>query len=566
MPFDLLIRGGTVVDGSGLARYLGDVAVQDGRIAAIGRMKGAAARQVIDADGLVVSPGFVDGHTHMDAQVFWDPIGTCSCYHGVTTVVMGNCGFTLAPCREREADFVFRNLERAEDISREAMLAGIRWRWETFPEFLDVLESLPKGINYSGYIGHGALRTYVMGERAFDGAATDADIEVMAREVRGALCAGAIGFSTSRSLAHETSDGRPVASRLAEWREIEAIVAAMGELDAGIFQLAPARETDPKFSTALKDLAVSSGRPITLGMVASLKAPTDWRPHLEMMETAAREGGRLSAQVHARDISVLLSFETELPFDRWDGWREFRSQPLERQMAGLRDPGTRERLVQIASRPYQGPKVHGAGGRPPDWEWMFLLDDLSRPKPSVAEIARQRNVRPAEVMIDEALKRDLRLFFRQVAVNGDEEQVLALMRHPRSVVTFSDAGAHVSQIMDNSLQTHLLSYWVREKQAFTLEQAIRKITFETASQWGFADRGLVREGLAADLVVFDPDTIAPKLPELRHDLPQGERRLFQRAQGIAATIVNGEVLLRDGEATGQLPGRLLRGRVSQVGS
>jgi N-acyl-D-aspartate/D-glutamate deacylase len=562
MAYDLLIKNGTVIDGSGLARYRADVAVKDGKIAAIGRMNGVAAKETLDADGHVVAPGFIDGHTHMDAQIFWDPIGSCSCYHGVTTVVMGNCGFTLAPCREKEADLVFRNLERAEDISRDAMLAGIKWRWETYAEYLDVLDGLPKGINYAGYIGHSALRTYVMGERAFDGPANDDDLAKMTREVKSALKAGAVGFSTSRNWAHETSDSRPVASRLADWREVETIVGAMAEMDAGIFQLAPDRTLGLGYSTQLKDLAVKTGRTITMGIVMPLKASADeGAQHLEIMEAAAREGGRMFAQVHARDLSVLVSFETSLPFDSWEVWRDFRKQPLAKQAADLRDPKVRARLVEVASRPYEGPTVNTIGGRPPKWEWLYILDDMKIPKPSLAELAKARNVHPVEVMIDEALRRDLKVFFRQVELNGNEAEVLKLMRHPRSVVTFSDSGAHVSQIMDNSLQTHMLSYWVREKQAFTLEQAIRKLTYETASHWGFADRGLVREGFAADLVVFDPDTVAPRMPEVRRDLPTGALRLFQTSAGIAATIVNGQVLLKDSVPTVNLPGRLLRARV-----
>jgi N-acyl-D-aspartate/D-glutamate deacylase len=279
------------------------------------------------------------------------------------------------------------------------------------------------------------------------------------------------------------------------------------------------------------------------------------------MEAATKDGGRMFAQVHTRDISILLSFETALPFDNWDVWREFRKQPLAQQLGGLRDPETRARLVDIASRPYEGPKIYGAAGRPPDWDFVYLVDSLSRPKRSLAELARERNVRPVEIMIDEAVKRDLKLFFRQVPVNGYDDEVLKMMRHPRAVVTFSDAGAHVSQIMDNSIHTHLLSYWVRERQAFTLEEAIRKVTYETATHWGFADRGLVREGFAADLVIFDPETVTPQMPELRHDLPANAPRLFQGANGIAATIVNGQVLLRNGVPTGNLPGRLLRAQV-----
>ena len=270
MPYDLVIKNGTVIDGSGLPRYRADVAVRHGRIAAIGRIS-ERAREVIDADGQVVTPGFVDGHTHMDAQVFWDPLGTCSCWHGVTTVVMGNCGFTLAPCGKADRHLVVRNLERAEDIAAEAMDAGIEWTWTTFPEFLDRVESLPKGINYAGYIGHSALRTYVMGERAFDKPAGEDDLRAMERELRDAIRAGAIGFTTSRSPSHETPDRRPVASRLATWDEVRRLVGVMGDMNAGIFEIAGERFGDDRqavrdYHVRLRDLAVETGRPITWGL------------------------------------------------------------------------------------------------------------------------------------------------------------------------------------------------------------------------------------------------------------------------------------------------------------
>ena len=313
MAYDLVIRDGTVVDGSGMPRYRADVGIKDGRIATIGRLKGVAASETLDAEGHVVSPGFVDGHTHMDAQVFWDPIGTSSCFHGVTSVVMGNCGFTLAPCRKHEADLVFRNLERAEDISREAMLAGIKWQWETFPEFLDVLDRLPKGINYAGYIGHSALRTWVMGERAFSEQARADELAAMVRHVQDSLRAGAIGFSTSRSVNHQTADDRPVASRVASWEEFAAIVHGMGEIGAGIIELAgeptgAQRERAAKYFTALKGLSIDTGRPITFGMFGTRAAPGAWRPCFDIVEQAAREGGRMFVQVHSRALNVLLSF------------------------------------------------------------------------------------------------------------------------------------------------------------------------------------------------------------------------------------------------------------------
>src|SRR5262244_2098529 len=272
MPFDLVIKNGMVVDGSGLPAYPADIGVRHGRIDTIGRIR-EAAREVIDADGMVVAPGFVDGHTHMDAQIFWDPLGTSSCWHGITSVVMGNCGFTLAPCAKKDRHLVIRNLQRAEDIAAEAMEAGIDWRWTTFPEFLDTLESLPKGINYAGYVGHSALRTYVMGERAFEQPAGEDDLAAMERELRAALSAGAIGFTTSRSPSHETPDRRPVASRVASWDEVRRLVGAMGDMNAGIFEIAgegvDRTAGDPglrDYHVRLRDLAVETGRPITFGV------------------------------------------------------------------------------------------------------------------------------------------------------------------------------------------------------------------------------------------------------------------------------------------------------------
>jgi N-acyl-D-aspartate/D-glutamate deacylase len=565
MSYDLIIKNGMIIDGSGMARYRADVGIKAGRIANIGRIR-APSKESIDAEGHIVAPGFVDGHTHMDAQIFWDPLGTCSCYHGVTSVVMGNCGFTLAPCRESEADLVFRNLERAEDISRAAMLSGITWRWETFPEFLDVIEALPKGINYSGYIGHSALRTYVMGQRAFEETATEADLNAMAHHAGAAVRAGAIGFSTTRSVNHTTSDDKPVASRAASWAELETMVRAMADAGAGILEIAGEatgadRERATKYYTDLKNLSVETGRPITFGMFSTRAAARAWRPCFDIVEQAAREGARMIVQVHSRALNVLLSFETHTPFDTWDVWRDVRAQPLGEQKIALRDAALRRKLVQAANRPPPNGPVLGAEARPPEWDWVYVMNTVAGPHRSVAEVARERRLDPVEVMIDLALEHDFRLFFLQPIANEDQAQVLEMMKHPQAVVTFSDAGAHVSQIMDNSLQTHLLSYWVREKQAFTLEEAVRKITYDTATQWGFHDRGLLREGMAADVVVFDPDTVAPRMPEVVNDLPSGAQRLRQTADGITATVVNGQVLLRNNQATGAMPGRLLRGRV-----
>ena len=570
MAFDLVVKNGTVIDGSGLPRFRADIGVRNGRIASIGRIR-ERGREVIDAEGQVVSPGFVDGHTHMDAQIFWDPYGTCSCWHGITSVVMGNCGFTLAPCSSKDKHLVIRNLERAEDISAEAMDAGIEWSWTTYREFLETLERLPKGINYSGYLGHSALRTYVMGERAFEGAATDDDLRAMEAELRDAIEAGALGFTTSRSPSHETPDRRPVASRMATWDEVRRLVGVMGDLNAGIFELAGegvdrsvgGEEARADYHRRLRALAVETGRPITFGLFGRKDAPGIWREYVRLIDETAAAGGRMFAQVHSRALSAILSFKTQTPFDKLPVWREIRKLPLAEQKERLRDRSLRPKLVEAARAKFEGKPI-GTEARPAVFDWLFVMDNVHGPHRSVAEVARGRGCDPVEAMIDVALERDFDAFFFQPIANEDQEVALELMRYKHAVVTFSDSGAHVSQLMDSSLQTHLLAHWVREKQAFTLEEAVRMLTLVPAMHWGFADRGLIREGMAADLVVFDPGTIAAEMPEVVTDLPAGAKRLVQRCRGIAATVVNGETVLRDGKPTGALPGRLLRGPLART--
>jgi N-acyl-D-aspartate/D-glutamate deacylase len=296
---------------------------------------------------------------------------------------------------------------------------------------------------------------------------------------------------------------------------------------------------------------------VTYGLFSRAQAPGVWRTYLDLLDETAAAGGRMFAQVHSRHLAALLSFKTQMPFDRLPVWKELRALPLAEQRQRLRDPDLKRRLVEATSeRPDR--KALGTEARPMEYERYLVFDTVTGPHKSVADVARERGCHPAEAMIDLALERDLDRFFLQVVTNENEAHALELMRHPRTVTTFSDSGAHVSQLMDASLQTYLLSYWVRERQAFTLEQAVRMLTFVPATYWGFADRGLIREGMAADLVVFDPDTIAPEMPEVVDDLPAGARRLVQRCRGVAATVVNGEILLRDGKPTGALPGRLLR--------
>ncbi|MBV1906394.1 MAG: amidohydrolase family protein [Pseudomonadales bacterium] len=574
MKLDLLIRNGTIVDGSGAPRYRGDVAIAEGRIVELGRIS-SRADEIIEADGLVVAPGFIDAHTHMDAQVSWDKSGTCSCWHGVTSVIMGNCGFTLAPCRPEEREWFARCLESVEDIPADAMLKGVNWNWETFPEYLQTLEALPKGMNYGAYIGHSALRMYTMGERALEQAhASPAELEQMKQALREAIKAGAIGFSSSRTHTHVTPDGAPVASRVADWSEIDALVDVMADLNTGIFEISAEisndREARRNYLSQLQSLAVRTGRPVTFGTLTTKGARGRWHKHTDYIEQTIAAGGRMFGQAATRPLSVLFSFNSNMPFDQLPAWRELRSLPRDEQRRRMQDPVVREALIaaEAEMKPkdaiFQGGAASTHDPRKPDYDALWVLQDGDWRDPSVGELARQRNLHPVELMLDLVLETDFKQFFLQPIANDVPEDVLGLLRSPHTLATFSDSGAHVGQEIGSSLQSYLLSYWVREQQAFTIEQAVRMLTFDIASAWELPQRGLLRSGYKADLVVFDPDQIAPLTPTVENDLPGGSLRLVQKAKGITATIVNGQVAMRDGEATGNFAGELLKGNYGRL--
>jgi N-acyl-D-aspartate/D-glutamate deacylase len=559
--YDTVIRNGTVVDGSGLGSFRADVGIVGDHIAFVGRIRERGARD-IDAEGHVVTPGFIDGHTHMDAQVFWDPSGSSSCWHGVTTAVMGNCGFTLAPVHDDARALVVRNLERAEDINPAALAAGIDWSFRTFPEYLDAVDRLPKGINYGALVGHCALRTWAMGERAFEEEAKDNDLAMMRQQLAESMRAGATGFSTSRSIHHLTSDDRPVASRTATWDEVVALVEVVGDAGTGIFELADpgmlptgAGERDTSFSR-LRDLSVSTGVPITFGLLATTGA----EQLLDFLDDMAAAGGRAIGQTHCRGVSVVLSLKTRLPFDLLPEWRDLRTLPVDEQVRVLADPARRQRYVDAAVHAeYERFRGLGAAIRPPDFEGIRVYQRGLPPNPSVADVGRERGVHPAEAMIDLCVETGGHQLFMQPSLYPQEEGLLLrALRHPRTAMTFTDAGAHLSQVADASLHTHLLGYWVRDRQALTLEEAVRMVTLAPANAWGFADRGLVRAGMVADLNVFDPATVGPAVPTLVEDLPAGGRRLEQRSDGFLATLVGGDVTIFEGSLTGSTPGRLLR--------
>jgi N-acyl-D-aspartate/D-glutamate deacylase len=565
MAYDLVIRGGTVVDGSGQPGYKADVGVTAGKIAAIGAITERGAEE-IDAAGCIVTPGFIDTHTHMDAQIHWDPIGTSSCWHGVTTVVMGNCGFTLAPARAEQRGLVVRNLERAEDMSPEVLAAGVKWDWETFPEYMNTLERLPKGINYATYIGHSALRTWAMGERAFTAEATPSELAAMKQQLTDAIRAGAVGLSTSRSHQHETSDDKKVASRLASWDEIQQLVGTLSELGTGVFEIAQeqnARVPDPalraEFFARMKDLVVKSRVPTTFSVLVSTKTRDAWQDQLALLETVAAEGGRMIGQTNTRGgVVILLSFLTQLPFDRLPEWKALRDKPVAEQKKLLRDPAVRAQLVHAAHHGQYGRAI-GAEAQKPNYDMVYVFDKPLPPYKTLAQVAKERGIDPVEAMIDLALEADFERYFIQYGLPMAEADVLEAMRHPHCVMTFSDSGAHVSQIADFAMHTQLLAEWVKDKQAMPVEEAVNKITRSLAEAWGFNDRGLLKEGMVADINVIDMNTISPGMPKLIHDLPAGGRRLVQKPEGYRATIIAGKVFMRNGEHTGALPGKLLRG-------
>jgi len=569
MAHDIVIRGGTVVDGSGKQRFSADVGIKDGVIAEVGRITAPAAR-TIDADGLIVSPGFIDGHTHMDAQVAWDPLGSCSCWHGVTSVVMSNCGFALAPCKPEDRDLYARCLSAVEDIPTEAMAAGIDWTWETFPEYLATVERLPKAINYGMYIGHSALRMYAMGKRAFTEKATQDEMVRMADLVKEALRAGAMGFSSSRASTHVTPDNTPVASRIAEWEEIDRIVAAMAELDAGIFQVGPdiaSGAAHRAFLARLREVALAYKRPVMFGVLATKQGddPTGWAYQTRYIDETVAAGGRMFGQGTTRSINAIFSLKSYLPFDVLPAWRQVRDLPMNEQKRRLADPEVRRELIAAEERMKPRDNVFQGGGaattdpRKPDYSNLYALNGVDWDDPTVEQLAKARGKHPVEVMIDLSLANENQVYV-QPLVNETPDDVLGILKHDRTLATFSDSGAHVAQEMGSSLQTHLLSYWVRKRRAFTLEEAVKKITRDNAVAWDMTDRGLVREGFRADLNLFEEDRIRPSLPTVERDLPGGARRLVQKAEGIKATLVNGAVAFENGEATGAYAGTVLKGK------
>jgi N-acyl-D-aspartate/D-glutamate deacylase len=557
MDYDLKISGGTIVDGTGGAPRRGDVGVRGGRIVAVGDAPGSAAA-TIDAGGQAVAPGFIDLHTHYDAQILWDPQLSISPWHGVTTVVMGNCGFGVAPTRPEHRELVLRTLEKVEGMSLDCLQAGCgeHWPFETFPEYLDAVERRGSAINVTALLGHTPLRLYVMGEDAVTRPATDDEIGRMRAIVREAIEAGALGFATSKSPTHVGYRGKPVPSRAAELREIEALAGALGEVGRGVIQ---ATVGAGFFIDELGALSRQTGRTVTwTALLAGLGGPGSHRGFLDWSARTLASGANVIPQVACRPLNFEFDLAEPFPFESVPAFQPISAADHAGKVRLYADPAFRA-AARAAFETNRGPLAVA-------WDRMVVTHVPGEPglaERPLVEVARQRGTTPLDCMFDLSLATDLAARFRFAILNYDEDEVAELLTHPDTVLGLSDAGAHASQLCDACFSTHLLGHWVRERGTLTLEQAVRMLTSRPAEVMGITDRGRLAPGLAADLVVFDPATVGASPLRRVHDLPAGAERLVADARGIEAVVVNGVLLRernRDRLAPGAaLPGRLLRG-------
>ncbi|HEX6420024.1 MAG TPA: amidohydrolase family protein [Acidimicrobiales bacterium] len=562
---DLVIRNGTVADGSGGPARRADVAIDGERIVAVGAVEDRGRRE-IDADGRLVTPGFVDIHTHYDGQATWDPDVSPSSWHGVTTIVMGNCGVGFAPADPARRDWLIQLMEGVEDIPGTALAEGMTWNWETFPEYLDELDRMPRVLDVSALVPHGAVRAYVMGERGGRNAeATPDEIEAMAKVVREAIEAGAVGFSTTRTLLHRAKDGELAAGTTASADELIGIGMAMGEAGAGVFEVASDMfDPDGEFAW-MTTIAREAGRPVTFGCLQDDLRPEHWRRLVELADAARAGGAQIVPQVAGRPASVLFGWDSSAhPFMFHRVWQDLAPLPRAERLARLRDPEMRRAMLD------ERPELTGIAvflmssfhklfplGDPPDYE--------PAPDRSVKAIAEREGRRPEEVTYDLMMADDGRgLLYIPILgyAHGDFGALRDMLVHPGTVLGLGDGGAHCGLLCDASLPTYMLSHWVRDRsrgERLQLEQAVHMQTRATAALYGFDDRGLLAPGYLADVNVIDLDALAIEAPEMVYDLPAGGRRLVQAARGYAATVKRGIVVREDDRATGERPGRLLRG-------
>ncbi|MBW2274859.1 MAG: amidohydrolase family protein [Deltaproteobacteria bacterium] len=553
MAYDLLIRGGTLVDGTGSAPRKGDVAIKDGRIAAVGEVADGADR-VLDAEGLTVTPGFVDIHTHYDGQATWDPQLAPSCYHGVTTVVMGNCGVGFAPVRPGQENFLIELMEGVEDIPGTALHEGIDWAWESFPEYLDALEGRQFTMDVGTQVPHGSVRAYVMGKRGADNEpATSEDIEEMAKLVKEGVAAGALGFSTSRTIAHTAISGEPVPGTFAAEDELFGIGRVLGELGRGIFEVAGAGAAGedvvaPKAELDwMRRLSKEIERPVTFAMLQVDAAPTLYRELLELSAQAIDEGAEVFPQVAGRPFGMLIGHQTVIhPFAACQAFASLLELPFEQRIERMRDPGTKKKILADASA--ESSMLLAQLGRffpmgdPPDYEPSY--------EDSIEALAKEAGRDPIELLYDRMLDRDGRELFLVPVLNYSDliaDPIREMLLHPRAALGLGDGGAHCGIICDASIQTFMLTHWVRDRkrgERVPVEFVVKRMSRDTAELYGLADRGTLEVGMKADVNVIDLDNLKLEPPKMA---------------GYRATIVSGEITMENDEPTGALPGRLIRG-------
>jgi N-acyl-D-aspartate/D-glutamate deacylase len=538
-----ILRGAHVVDGTGAPARVADVGIEDGRLVAVETLSAAKA-EVIDLDGLILAPGFIDIHTHYDAQVLWDPDLTPSSWHGVTSVVMGNCGFGIAPTRPEHRDTIARTLENVEGMSVDALIAGIPWTFETFPDYLETLARLPKRLNVGAFIGHTPLRLYVLGEEAVERAATDEEIQRMRLLVAGAIEAGAAGFATSQSPTHSGAGGRPVPSRLATKGEVFELAGALADAGRGVIQVTPG----PNFYiNELAELATVTGRPVSWTALLT----SGRRSAVAVLEQQAALEGEVWPQIACRPLVMQVTLADPFPFGTAPAFSEILALPHEERASRYADAAWRDRArPQVANRHWEKTTVQET-----DRYAEF------RNGPSLAELAATRGTDPFDVMVDLALGEDLRTRFLVVLANDDEAELGRLLLDDRAVLGLSDAGAHASQLCDSCFSTYLLEHWVRDTGVLTLEHAVHRLTGHVAGVFRLDGRGRIAPGLAADLVAFDADGVGVEGVERVWDLPAGADRLVARSRGVHATWVNGVATRLDGKDLDDArPGRLIGSR------
>jgi N-acyl-D-amino-acid deacylase len=554
MEYDLLVRGGRIVDGSGLPSYNADVAIKDGRIVELGRINGSAAK-TLDVAGLVVSPGFIDHHTHMDAQVLWDPYGTCEPQHGITSIIAGNCGLALAPVKGGDEDALVKSFVRVEAIPRFALENGVTWKWHSYREYLDGLNGR-LGINMGGLAGHIAIRQYVMGEESVERPATSPEVQRMRQLVRECMEAGAFGFSTNRNERHMREDGKPVPSRMADVEELFTLCEPLGELNAGVIQSTLGQYT-PKNFDLYDEWARRTGRPVVgLTVVHRSNRPEQWKEQLDYTAAAFQKGYRTYRLCHTVPLVRHFDLKTTQLFDEFPTWKNLMFTDEAARKQAFADGATRQKLRADLADP-----------RPTSFHRnlnIVRVEKVARSEnqqyvgKTIAEMAAMRGRDSLDAFLDLALEENLETVFWNANSGGDAQAMAQIIQCPYVLIGTSDAGAHVLFGANFGYATTLLGLWVRERNVLSLEQAVHKLTFEVASVYGIESRGLVRPGYAADLAIFDPNTINACEPEWANDYPAGTKRMIQRSVGMHYTVVNGQVICQDGKLTGELPGKVLR--------